>query len=159
MRSQGAENHWSRPWKHLDIESKNIQVVAQLVSELDSNETWACTWWSKDSVGRDKVITWGCGGMQWWGCTGSWYFLPRLHNFILKEELKSWISPKGGISLKNRQMAVSNKSKIMEESGSPRVGLARARETFGDDNRGDYRLCERGLDCGAAKAASWEVQL
>ena len=33
----GAKSPWFTPWKCLDIESKNIQVVAQLVTELDSD--------------------------------------------------------------------------------------------------------------------------
>lgn len=33
----GAENPGFRPWKHLDVESKNIQVAAQLVTDLNSD--------------------------------------------------------------------------------------------------------------------------
>lgn len=41
-------------------------MVAQLVTEFDSDQTWEYTRWLKDSVGftvgRDKVLTWGCVG-------------------------------------------------------------------------------------------------
>lgn len=112
-------------------------------------------------IGRDKLLTSGCEGVKWWGHRESWCFLPWSCCSIL-EELKSWISPKGRINLKNRQMTVSNKSNKVEESGSERVGSAGATVRPSEMiTELSVRLCRASVcKCNAAvKVAFWEVFL